>query len=304
MGGRAARVAGGCLVRLCHRVSDGPRHCARHSVFGRVGWDVNERGLIGAPAARVLVGAERHATIDRALRFPGFGVGFIVSVPADAQGRMIPEALGRALEQEGGPTIVCAQAGNVNTGSCDPLNKIADIVQAAGAWLHVDGAFGLWAAASPALRHLVAGVERADSWATDAHKWLNVPYDSGIACCAHQEAQQAAVSVRAGLLGLRGHPVARSIRDRGVDRPLLRSCTSIRPTSSPLLPTLRCSTMWCSIRDSCGSWTRQATTTSTPHSVIEAVQNDGTCWLSGTSWHEMSAMRISISSWGTTQRRC
>jgi glutamate/tyrosine decarboxylase-like PLP-dependent enzyme len=152
---------------------------ARHAVLDRVGWDVNERGLAGAPMVHVIVGAERHVTVDRALRFLGLGTACIVPTPADAHGRMMPEALQEALAELDGPKIVCAQAGNVNTGSIDPLEKIADLTQEAGAWLHIDGAFGMWAAASPALQHLVAGVGRADSWATDAHKWLNVPYDSG-----------------------------------------------------------------------------------------------------------------------------
>jgi glutamate/tyrosine decarboxylase-like PLP-dependent enzyme len=214
----------------------------------------NERGLIGAPAVHILVGADRHATVDRALRFLGFGAECVVSVPADAQGRMVPVALREAVARIDGPTIVCAQAGNVNTGSFDPLEEIADVSREAGAWLHVDGAFGLWAAASPALRHLVAGVDRADSWATDAHKWLNVPYDSGIAFCAHPEAQQAAMSIRAGYLvhadpdgprdeldwnpefsrratrlpGLRRDSLARSLRGRRACRALLCSRASLR----------------------------------------------------------------------------
>ena len=173
---------------------------ARHRVYAKLGWDVNERGLIGAPAIRVLVGAERHASVDRAVRYLGFGSDSMVSVATDGQGRMMPSALRDAISAGAGPAIVCSQAGNVNTGSFDPLDQIADIAQAADAWLHVDGAFGLWAGASPALRHLVSGVERADSWATDAHKWLNVPYDSGIAFCADADAHRASMSVRAGYL--------------------------------------------------------------------------------------------------------
>jgi len=148
---------------------------ARYRVLARVGWDVNDQGLIGAPAVRIFVGAERHVTVDRALRLLGFGAASIVSVEADAQGRMRPSALREALARHKGVRIVCAQAGNVNTGSVDPLSEIADIAHEVGAWLHLDGAFGLWAAASPSLRHLVVGADRADSWATDAHKWLNVP---------------------------------------------------------------------------------------------------------------------------------
>ena len=127
----------------------------------------------------MLAGAQRHVTVDRALRLLGMGTGCVVPVESDDQGRMLAGPLRDALAAGGGPTIVCAQAGNVNTGSFDPLDEIADAVEGTGAWLHVDGAFGLWAAASPRLAHLVAGSERADSWATDAHKWLNVPYDSG-----------------------------------------------------------------------------------------------------------------------------
>jgi glutamate/tyrosine decarboxylase-like PLP-dependent enzyme len=298
---------------------------ARHSVFERVGWDVNERGLIGAPAVHVLVGAERHATIDRALRFLGFGAACVVSVPADAQGRMLPAALREAVGRVDGPTIVCAQAGNVNTGSFDPLDEIADISHEAGAWLHVDGAFGLWAAASPALRHLVAGVERADSWATDAHKWLNVPYDSGIAFCAHPEAQQAAMSIRAGYLvhadpdgprdeldwnpefsrRARGFPVYAAIRSlgrSGVAELVERCCAHAGHFGEELgaVPNIEVlndvvlNQVLVRFLDEAGdhdAYTR---------SVIEAVQNDGTCWLSGTSWRGMHAMRISVSNWATT----
>jgi glutamate/tyrosine decarboxylase-like PLP-dependent enzyme len=298
---------------------------ARHSVFARVGWDVNERGLIGAPAVHVLVGAERHATIDRALRFLGFGAACVVSVGADAQGRMVPAALREAVDRVDGPTIVCAQAGNVNTGSFDPLEEIADISHEAGAWLHVDGAFGLWAATSPALRHLVAGVERADSWATDAHKWLNVPYDSGIAFCAHPEAQQAAMSIRAGYLvhadpdgprdeldwnpefsrRARGFPVYAAIRSlgrSGVAELVERCCAHARHFGEALgavpnvevLNDVVLNQVLVRFLDEAGDHDAHT------RSVIEAVQNDGTCWLSGTTWRGMHAMRISVSNWATT----
>ncbi|HTF59014.1 MAG TPA: aminotransferase class V-fold PLP-dependent enzyme, partial [Actinomycetes bacterium] len=165
---------------------------ARHHVLAQAGWDVERDGLIGAPPVEVVVGAERHVTVDVALRYLGLGSGRLRIVPADGQGRMDPAALPEVLAACTGPTIVCAQAGNVNTGAFDPLPAVSAAAHAHGAWVHVDGAFGLWAAASPALRHLVAGVEGADSVATDAHKWLNVPYDSGIAFVAHPEAHQAA----------------------------------------------------------------------------------------------------------------
>src|SRR5918994_6328950 len=144
---------------------------ARHGVLERAGWDVEADGLPGAPRVRVIVGEERHVTIDRALRFLGLGTSSLRPVPADEQGRMRPDALRSALAESSGPTIVCAQVGNVNTGAFDPLDAICDAAGEAGAWVHVDGAFGMWAAASPVLRHLVRGVERADSWTTDAHKW-------------------------------------------------------------------------------------------------------------------------------------
>ncbi|HSK37826.1 MAG TPA: aminotransferase class V-fold PLP-dependent enzyme, partial [Actinomycetota bacterium] len=173
---------------------------ARHHVLAAAGWDVERDGLLGAPPVEVVVGAERHVTIDAALRFLGLGSGRLRVVPADGQGRMDAAALPGALAALKGPTIVCAQAGNVNTGAVDPLAAICAAAHAHGAWVHVDGAFGLWAAASPARRHLVAGAEQADSLATDAHKWLNVPYDSGIAFCRHPEALRAAMGVRAAYL--------------------------------------------------------------------------------------------------------
>jgi glutamate/tyrosine decarboxylase-like PLP-dependent enzyme len=298
---------------------------ARHAVFAQVGWDVNEHGLIGAPTVHVVVGAERHATIDRALRFLGFGTACMLPVAADAQGRMMPDALRDALAELDGPTIVCAQAGNVNTGSFDPLEEIADMAEEAGAWLHVDGAFGLWAAASPALQHLVAGADRADSWATDAHKWLNVPYDSGIAFCAHPEAQQAAMSVRASYLihadpggprdeldwnpefsrrarGFSVYAAIRSLGRSGVAELIERCCAHARRFgevlgSDPkieLLNDVVLNQVLVRFIDEEGDHDART------REVIEAVQDEGTCWLSGTTWHGIGAMRISVSNWATT----
>jgi glutamate/tyrosine decarboxylase-like PLP-dependent enzyme len=153
----------------------------RH-VLAAAGWDVDADGLFGAPEITVVVGEERHATVDRALRLLGLGKRHITAVSADEQGRMLPAALRDALGDR--PTIVCAQAGNVNTGAFDPLREICGIAHEHDARVHVDGAFGLWAAATPSLRHLLDGVGLADSWATDAHKWFNVPYDCGIVLCA------------------------------------------------------------------------------------------------------------------------
>ena len=173
---------------------------ARHEVLRRAGWDVEADGLNGAPRIRVYVGAQRHDTIDRALRFLGLGRTAIVPVDADGQGRLRPAALAAAMLDEAGPAIVCTQVGNVNTGAVDPVGEVCEIAHRSGAWVHVDGAFGLWAAASPSLRDLTAGVERADSWAVDVHKWLNVPYDSGLSFCAHPEAHRAAMGIRASYL--------------------------------------------------------------------------------------------------------
>ncbi len=174
---------------------------ARHAVLAREGWDVEARGLFGAPEIRVCIGDEAHATLETALQYLGLGRERAMRVATDGEGRMDSDALERCLEGVRGPLIVCAQAGNVNTGACDPLGRIADrLVDHPGAWLHVDGAFGLWAHASPRLRHLVEGVERADSWATDAHKWLNVGYDCGFVACRDRESQRAAMSTRAAYL--------------------------------------------------------------------------------------------------------
>jgi glutamate/tyrosine decarboxylase-like PLP-dependent enzyme len=255
-------------------------------------------------------------TVDRALRLLGIGASAVVVVPADDQGRM------RAAELPplDGPTIVCAQAGEVNTGAFDPLDEIADRAAEAGAWLHVDGAFGLWAAASPALRGLVHGVERADSWATDCHKWLNVPYDSGLAFCAHPDAHRAAMRVTASYLvqtddeqrrdevdwapefsrRARGFAAYAAIRELGrdgiaelVDRCCAharRFATALEGSGAEILNDVVLNQVLVRFGD--GERTR---------AVIERVQADGTCWLGGTEWEGEHAMRISVSNWRTTE---
>ena len=174
---------------------------ARHQVLADVGWDVERDGLAGGPAVTVVASEERHATIDRSLRLLGLGAGSLQLVSADGNGAIDVAALGNVLAgKPAGPTIVCLQAGNVNTGACDDLAGAVAAAHEYGAWAHVDGAFGLWAAASPATRPLVAGIETADSWGTDGHKWLNVPYDSGRAFCAHPDAHAAAMAYTAAYL--------------------------------------------------------------------------------------------------------
>ena len=201
---------------------------ARHHVLAARGWDVGTAGLSGAPRIRVLAGAKRHVTLDRALRLLGLGAPELVG--ADSQGRIELDALRASLVASDAPTIVCAQAGEVNTGAFDPLDEIAGLARDAGAWLHVDGAFGIWAAVSPQLRHLARGLERADSWTTDAHKWLNVPYDSGIVFCAHPDSHRAAMTVQAAYLiqddGARA--LARPERDRRARRAVLRAGAAVR----------------------------------------------------------------------------
>ena len=313
------------LVTGCQMAHVTALAAARHAVLERVGWDVNEQGLIGAPRVNVVVGAERHATIDRALRLLGFGTAPIAAIAADAQGRMRPDALREELGRLRGPTIVCAQAGNVNTGAVDPLDEIADIASASGAWLHIDGAFGLWAAATPEHSQLVAGADRADSWATDAHKWLNVPYDSGLAFCAHPEAHNAAMGVRASYLvqsdpdgprdevdwtpefsrrarGFAIYAAIRSLGRSGIAELVERSCSDARRFATELARSPEIEVLndvvlnQVLVRFHARDGGHDART----RAVIQAVQDDGACWLSGTTWHGMSAMRISVSNWSTT----
>jgi hypothetical protein len=256
----------------------------------------------------VLAGRQRHGTIDRALRFLGLGSAAIVPVDADDQGRMRTEALRSALGQGSGPTIVCAQVGNVNSGAVDPVGELCEIAHQAGSWVHVDGAFGLWAAASPRLRHLVAGVERADSWATDAHKWLNVPYDSGLVLCAHPEAHRAAMGVRASYLvhgsegerdaldynpefsrRTRGFAVYAAIRGlgrAGIAGLVERCCTLARRFAGRLDACEDVEVLNDVVLNQVLVRFLAADGDHDGHTrrVVERVQQDGTCWMSGTTW--------------------
>jgi glutamate/tyrosine decarboxylase-like PLP-dependent enzyme len=297
---------------------------ARNAVLAGAGWDVERDGLAGGPPVEVVVGAERHVTIDIALRYLGLGSGRLRVVPADGQGRMDAAALPGVLAGCQGPTIVCAQAGNVNTGAFDPLPAIIAAAHAHGAWVHVDGAFGLWAAASPALRHLVAGVEQADSVATDAHKWLNVPYDSGLVFVARPEAHLAAFAKVAayfvpgqgaerdpdaftpeGSRRARGFPVwaaLRSLGRSGVAELVERCCGHARRFAEALgaadgvevLNEVVLNQVLVRFPDPGGDHDGRT------REVIRRVQAGGTLWLGGTTWHGMAAMRISLSNWSTT----
>ncbi len=299
---------------------------ARHAVLERVGWDVEGRGLFGAPDIRVVIGAEAHATLETALQYLGLGRERVVRVPADGQGRMDAGALASALGDGDGPTIVCSQAGNVNTGACDPLDAIADrLASHPNAWHHVDGAFGLWAAAAPARRHLVTGVERADSWATDAHKWLNVGYDCGFVATAHPDAHEAAMSMHAAYLvadatrrdnsqwlldssrrarGFAVYAVLRSLGRRGVEDLVERCCLLAERMADRLRATRGVEVLnevvlnQVLVRFSPADGTDPDEHT---RAVVRRVQEDGTAWLGGTSWHGLAAMRISVSNWSTTE---
>jgi glutamate/tyrosine decarboxylase-like PLP-dependent enzyme len=293
---------------------------ARHHVLAAAGWDVARDGLVGVPRIRVLVGDERHVTIDRSLRLLGLGTTCLEVVAADGQGRLRADVLAEALASAESPTIVCAQAGNVNTGAFDPLDEIAAACERAGAWLHVDGAFGLWAAASPRYRHLVRGSERADSWATDAHKWLNVPYDCGIVFCRDPEAHGQAMAVAAAYLQrsdgrsgsdwvpessrrARGFAVWAALRALGRDgvaELVDRCCAHAR-----LFAELLGSQPGVEILNDVvlnQVLVRFGDDDATTHEVVRRVQEDGTCWLGGTTWQGRVAMRISVSSFRTTRK--
>jgi glutamate/tyrosine decarboxylase-like PLP-dependent enzyme len=312
------------LVTGCQMANFTALAAARHSVLAAAGWDVEADGLVGAPPFQVIVGEERHVTIDRALRFLGLGTASLITVPADDQGRMRPDALEEVLAGSTGPTVVCAQAGNVNTGAVDPLRAICDATHEAGAWVHVDGAFGMWAAASPTLRHLVEGMERADSWATDAHKWLNVPYDSGLVFCAHPAGHRAAMGTHASYLvhsegrerdqmdwnpdfsrrarGFAVYAALRSLGRSGVADLVERCCAHARRfaealAEEPGIEVLNDVVLNQVLVRFLDPHRDHAART---RAVVKAVQEDGTCWLGGTTWQGKAAMRISVSNWSTT----
>ena len=286
---------------------------ARQAVLARAGWSVEADGLFGAPPVRVVVSEEVHVSALKALGLLGFGRERMTRVPVDHQGRMRADRL-PSLQ---GPTIVCTQVGNVNSGACDPVGDIADWAHAAGAWVHVDGAFGLWAAASPGRSHLVAGVAAADSWATDAHKWLNVPYDSGLTFVRDESALRAAMTASAAYLprsearephlttpemsrrarGVEIWAALRLLGWEGVADLIERCCRhasrfagGLAAAGYEILNEVELNQVLVSFGSP--EQTRD---------VIAAVQAEGTCWCGGTVWRGRPAMRISVSSWATTE---
>jgi glutamate/tyrosine decarboxylase-like PLP-dependent enzyme len=284
---------------------------ARHAVLERAGWSVEEQGLAGAPPVAVVVGEEVHVSVLKALSLLGFGRSRLRRVPVDGQGRMRADA----FPPLAGPAIVCLQAGNVNTGAFDPLRALCERARAAGAWVHIDGAFGLWALASPAYARLAEGAELADSWATDAHKWLNAPYDSGLAIVREPGALRAAMASSAAYLASGGRDGAalvpelsrrargievwaalRSLGRRGVAE-LVERCSRLaqrfaagaRAAGYEVLNDVVLNQVLVSFGGD--QRTRR---------VVEEVQRDGTCWCGATVWQGRAALRFSVSSWATT----
>ncbi|GIF78676.1 pyridoxal phosphate-dependent decarboxylase family protein [Catellatospora bangladeshensis] len=288
----------------------------RQQVLADAGWDLDRDGLTGAPRIRVLVGAERHATVDQALRY--LGLGAPVEVPADEQGRIRLDALADELARGSGPVILCLQAGNIHSGAYDDIGAACALAREHGAWVHVDGAFGLWAAASPATRHLMSGHELADSWATDAHKTLNVPYDCGIVAVARPGALAAAMGTQASYLvrtdggpsdpqdrvpelsrRARGVPVWAALRSLGrsgvadlVER-LVRHARALADGISAIEgATVLNDVVFTQVSVSFGDDART-------REVTARLLADGTCWMSGSRWQGRDILRVSVSNWST-----
>ncbi len=293
---------------------------ARHAVLRDADWDVEAQGLHGGPEVRVIAGDAAHVTVEVACRMLGLGAERIRLIASDEQGRMIPADLEEALGEHDGPTIVCAQAGEINTGSFDPFVEITEACRAHRAWCHVDGAFGLWAAVSPTRRRLLEGFERADSWATDGHKWLNVPYDCGIAAVADREAHRAAMTSTSSYIppheeGIpwgfdwtpefsrraRGVPVyaaLRSLGRTGVAKIIDDCCSHAERMASRLADADGVEVLNEVVLNQV--LVRFTDDDDVTDAVIERTQEDGTCWLSGSSFRGKKVMRVSVVGWQTT----
>jgi len=304
--------AGGALVTGATMANFTALAAARHAVLRAVDWDVESDGLFGAPAITVVVGAEVHASLVKVLALLGLGRDRVVRVPVDAQGRMRAEALPAIA----GPTIVCLQAGNVNSGAFDPAAEVIPAARAAGAWVHVDGAFGYWTAATQSYAHLCAGYTQADSWALDAHKWLNVPYDSGIAIVRDPQALRGAMAISGAYLlpserrdaidytpdssrrarAIEVWAALKSLGRHGLSDLVERNCRQARHLAGGLAAAgIEVLNEVC-LNQVVVAFGDAATT----QAAVDAVQADGTCWCGGTTWRGRPAMRISVSSWATT----
>lgn len=303
---------GGAFVTGATMANFSALAAARHALLKQAGWNVEADGLFGAPPITVVVSEESHPTLFKSLGLLGLGRKRVVQVPVDSQGRMRADA----IPSLAGPTIVCTQAGNVNTGACDPFPEICERAHAAGAWVHVDGAFGLWATTAPSTASLAVGMADADSWATDFHKWLNVPYDSGIALVRDAVALRAAMAITADYLptsefrnpsdftpelsrrarGVEVWAALRSLGRQGVAELVERNCRQarrfaegLRDAGFKVINDVVLNQVLVAFRDA-----------ETTNRIISEIQTDGTCWCGGTVWQGQTAMRISVSSWATT----
>jgi glutamate/tyrosine decarboxylase-like PLP-dependent enzyme len=304
--------AGGAFVTGATMANFTALAAARHAVLQQAGWNVETDGLFGAPPVTVVVGEEAHPSLLKALGLLGLGRSRVLRVPVDGQGRMRADALPRLTT----PAIVCVQAGNVNTGAFDPIADVCAAAHTAGAWVHVDGAFGLWARCAPARAHLATGLEQADSWATDAHKWLNVPYDGGLAFVCDAQALRAAMTLNAPYLpsgdyrepsqytpelsrrarGVEVWAALRTLGRAGLAELIERNCRQARRFAEGLRAAGYAVLNDVVLNQVLVSFGDAATT----QRVVAALQADGTCWCGGTVWQGQTAMRISVSSWATT----
>jgi glutamate/tyrosine decarboxylase-like PLP-dependent enzyme len=299
-------VTGTTVANFCGALA------ARYAIYQRMGWDIKTRGMSGAPQIKIVTGEEIHASMLRALFLAGFGTENIIKVPVDEEGRIIPEKIPDVDEL----TFVCVQAGNVNSGAIDPVGEVCKRVKPQGAWVHVDGAFGLWATASPSKSHLTNGISMADSWAIDLHKWLNVPYDSGVIICRDAKMLQQALSVSAAYLpdateaepyfytpemsrrprGIEAWAALYSLGRKGVADLIDRCCSHatlfalrLREAGYDILNEVVLNQVLVSFGDA-----------ELTNRIIKKIQDDGTCWCGGTVWKGKTALRISVSSWMTT----
>ena len=300
-------VTGTTMANFCGAIA------ARYQLCRRLGWDIKSRGMNGSPPIRVIAGEEVHASMQRALILAGFGLDEIIKVPTDDQGRIIAEK----IPDLDASTLLCLQAGNVNTGAIDPIKEICLQAKDKGAWVHVDGAFGLWARVSPKKSQLAEGCELADSWAVDLHKWLNVPYDSGLVVCREPQVLQNALSVSAAYLPDSVEPepyfntpemsrraraidtwaAIYSLGRRGVVDLIERCCSlaelfaaKLENAGFKILNKVTLNQVLVSFGDA-----------ELTNRIIKKIQDDGTCWCGGTVWKGITAMRISVSSWMTTR---
>jgi glutamate/tyrosine decarboxylase-like PLP-dependent enzyme len=314
------------FVTGCHMANFTCLAAGRHEVLRKAGWNVEVRGLQQAPRITVFVGDEVHVSAVGGFRLLGFGTEELRRVPVDGQGRMCADALAEAMAGASGPIVVCAQVGNVNTGASDPIGRIVEIAHGHGAWVHVDGAFGLWAATVPEMQSQVSGLAQADSWATDAHKWLNVPYDSGLAIVADPAPHRAAMGMQASYLqrgadeeriGMDWVPessrrarvlplyaLLRTLGRGGVRDLVRRNCALARRMASRMsrepgvsvLNEVVLNQVLLRFDGVNGRGADEVT-----RDVIGRVQADGTCWAGGAVWQGRQVMRVSVSNWSTTE---